>query len=115
MQHGANRATPPAKNAARTDPVVSRSPTAPAPSGYRVSDGGAVAAGEDVGELAARETPVGEERAVEEHQWAHRGPVLGHQHPPGVAPGINRVHDDGVAAGELGEHLVGVSAVVAGR
>jgi hypothetical protein len=90
MQQGANRATPPAKNAARTDPVVSRSPTAqPA--------------------LA-----VAEELTVHQDQRAHRRPVYLHQPLPDPTVHVDGLHDHLVRARQIGEGPVRVLTEVAG-
>src|SRR5665647_1456743 len=71
MQQGANSATPPAKKAARTEPVVSRSAnsfTAPC-------------LHESALELASRKPSGAEVLAVQQNEWTHRRPVFFHQCP----------------------------------
>src|SRR5512139_411601 len=71
MQHGANRATPPAKNAASADPVVSRLPMSTSLSASP-SRGRPYAEPllEERGQLAPRQPAETEERPVEQHQRA---------------------------------------------
>src|SRR5664280_1867391 len=70
MQQGANSATPPAKNAARTDPVVSSSP-------IDLTDPRFF---QPPLKLAPRQPPGAEVQPVQQNQGTHRSPVPGHQH-----------------------------------
>src|SRR5664280_1162953 len=69
MQQGANSATPPAKNAARTEPVVSRSP-------IDLTDPHLF---QPPLELAPGQSPGAEVLTVQQNQGTHRRPVPGHQ------------------------------------
>src|ERR1035437_3012383 len=69
MQQGANSATPPAKNAARTDPVVSRSP-------IDLTDPRSF---QPPLVLAPGQPPGAEVLPVQQDQGTHRVPVPGHQ------------------------------------
>jgi len=68
MQHGANRATPPAKNAARTEPVVSRSPMVGPPRRGGGARCVAVPALEELLQFASWQASAAEEGAVEENK-----------------------------------------------
>src|SRR5665647_3866686 len=69
MQQGANSATPPAKKAASTEPVVSRSPICLTAHGLRQSPF----------ELAPGEPAGAEVLPIQQDQGTHRGAVLIHQ------------------------------------
>lgn len=113
MQHGAKSATPPAKNAASTEPVVSRSPTG-ATTSRQQGIGGAKALLEKLGELSARESTVAEEGGVDQDQRAHRGPVPRHQLTPCLRADVDGVHDQGEVDREGNEGSLRVDAEVAG-
>src|SRR5665647_2340114 len=83
MQQGANSATPPAKKAARTEPVVSRSPNGLTPECLR----------ESTLELAPRKPSGAEVLPVQQNEWTHRRPMLFHQFPTGLV--ADRQHADG--------------------
>src|SRR5450759_5294472 len=83
MQHGANSATPPAKKAASTESVVSRSPmglTAQCPR-------------ETTLEIAPRKPSGAEVLPVQQNERTHRRPVFFHQCPTGLV--ADRQHADG--------------------
>src|SRR5690606_11157950 len=110
MQHGANRATPPAKKAASTEPVVSRSPMAALRAGVRGFAHVAEAADQDPLQLAAREASVAEEGVIDEDERAHRRPMPRHQFLPVGAAGVHGGDREGEAGGEVCECLVCVFA-----
>src|SRR5450759_980218 len=83
MQHGANSATPPARKAASTEPVVSRSPMGLTAQCLRQSPL----------ELAPRKPSGAEVLPVQQNEWTHRRPVLFHQCPTGLV--VYRQHADG--------------------
>src|SRR5665811_2229018 len=83
MQQGANRATPPAKKAASTEPVVSRSLMGLSSLQLRQLPL----------ELASGKTARAEVLSVQQDQGTHRSPVVLHQRATGLLS--DRHHVDG--------------------
>src|SRR5665811_2592020 len=75
MQQGAKSATPPARKAASTEPVVSRLLPITDPT---------LRLGQSLLELAPREAPGAEVRPVQQDQRTHRRPVRLHQGATGL-------------------------------
>src|SRR5450756_866015 len=82
MQQGAKSATPPAKKAARTEPVVSRSLNGLTPECLR----------ESTLEFAPRKSSGAEVLPVQQNEGTHRCPVFFHQRPTGLV--ADRQHAD---------------------
>src|SRR5665647_2131741 len=100
MQQGANSATPPAKKAARTEPVVSRSVNGLTPECLR----------EPTLELAPRKPSGAEVLPVQQNERTHRRPVLFHQFPTGLV--ADRQHADGHRKGLRQVRASGLGAVL---
>lgn len=111
MQQGANSATPPAKNAARTPPVVRRSPT-----GAHLGKGSGASAIKERLELAAGQPACGEVAAVDNHQGVHRRSVFSKESQAGRGGRFDVFELDRRTRGlELAEHVLCVIAEVATR
>ncbi len=96
MQQGAKRATPPAKKAARTEPLVSRLPIVLAPQPL----------GEAALELAPGQPAPSDQLAVDEHQGATGARCWRTIALPYLAGHVDGTDVEGVGPGELGEGLL---------
>ena len=111
MQHGAKRATPPARNAARMEPVVSRSPMSD-PARFEWATRGSVR--QKPGQFAAGEPALAEECAVNQDEGAHGCAVASHELLAGGVADVERADVDRVTVvDQLLQHLVRIGAVVA--